>query len=154
MVIAGAGPTEKELRKQTARQSIENVHFLGFVSDETRAALLETCVGVVFPSHLRSEAFGVALIEGALYGKPLISTELGTGTSHVNIDQKTGIVVPPGNVPALTGAMSFLFQNPDAALKMGIQARLRYEQFFSGKIIANKYVELYQMLAINNQVSN
>ena len=60
---------------------------------------------LVFPSLYRSEAFGVSLLEGAMYGLPLISTELNTGTTFVNKEGVTGLVVPPGDVEAGRGAL-------------------------------------------------
>ena len=60
-------------------------------------ALLALSYAILFPSHLRSEAFGISLLEGAMFGKPLISSEIGTGTTYINIDGKTGVVVPPSD---------------------------------------------------------
>jgi rhamnosyl/mannosyltransferase len=82
---------------------------LGFLPDEDKVALLELCYSVIFPSHLRSEAFGISLLEGAMYGMPLISSEIGTGTTYINIDGETGIVVPPSEPDALRQALDFLW---------------------------------------------
>jgi len=62
----------------------------------------------VFPSYLRSEAFGISLLEDAMYGKPMISREIGTGTTYINIGGETGLVVPPSDSMALRQAMSYL----------------------------------------------
>ena len=69
VVIAGSGPVEQELHTHAEKLNLKNVHFVGKVSEEDKVALLSTCYGVVFPSHLRSEAFGISLLEGAMYGK-------------------------------------------------------------------------------------
>ncbi len=95
VVLVGIGALEKELKKQVQRLNLRNTHFLGTLPDQDKCALLELCLGVVFPSHLRSEAFGITLVEGAMYGKPLISSEIGTGTTYINIDNETGLVAPP-----------------------------------------------------------
>jgi len=65
VVIVGSGPTESELREQASAGDINNVIFAGSVDDETKVALFKQAKGVVFPSYLRSEAFGVTLLEGA-----------------------------------------------------------------------------------------
>jgi glycosyltransferase involved in cell wall biosynthesis len=110
IVIVGAGPVESALKEQAAKLGVSNIHFVGLIPEEDKVALLELCYSVIFPSHLRSEAFGVSLLEGAMYGKPLISSEIGTGTTYINIDKETGIVVPPSDPAALRQAMDYLWE--------------------------------------------
>jgi len=62
------------------------------------------------PSIAKSEAFGLVLLEAMAWGKPVISTELGTGTSFVNQDGITGFVVPPKNSQVLAQAIKKLFR--------------------------------------------
>jgi rhamnosyl/mannosyltransferase len=109
-------------------------------------ALFKLARAVVFPSYLRSEAFGVALLEGAMYGRPLISTEVGSGTSHVNVDGETGYVVTPGSAKALRHAMDQLHFRPDVASLMGARARRRYEQLFTGALMGRRYARVYEDL--------
>ncbi len=148
IVIVGAGPLEQELREQAARLGLHHVQFLGRLAEEDKIALLQLCSGVVFPSHLRSEAFGISLLEGAMYGKPMISSEIGTGTSYINIHGETGLVVPPSNPAAFREAMRTLWDNPEQAQEMGRKAGQRYEQLFSsehmGQQIAQLYIELLE----------
>jgi len=146
IVILGAGPVEAELKARAAKLGINNIHFLGFLPDEDKVALLELCCAVVFPSHLRSEAFGISLLEGAMYGKPLISSEIGTGTTYINIDKETGIVVPPSEPAALRQAMDFLWNNPEEAATMGQRAEARYWKLFTAEQMAESYVALYKEL--------
>ena len=39
----------------------------------------------------------LSLLEGAMYGKPLISCEIGTGTSYININGETGFILSGDN---------------------------------------------------------
>ncbi len=147
VVIAGSGPTERDLRAQVERLGIQdNVHFAGYVPDAEKVALLRLARGVVFPSYLRSEAFGVGLLEGAMYGRPLVSTEVGSGTSHVNVDGETGLVVAPGSASALRRAMDQLHHRPELARRMGRNARGRYEKLFTGELMGLRYAEIYRDL--------
>ncbi len=59
----------------------------------------------VLPSIDRGEAFGLVAIEAMACGTPIITTELGTGTSFHNINGVTGKVVPPKNSEALSDAI-------------------------------------------------
>jgi rhamnosyl/mannosyltransferase len=146
IVIVGAGPIESELKAEATHLGLSNVHFLGYQSDEDKVALLTLSYAVVFPSHLRSEAFGVSLLEGAMYGKPLISSEIGTGTSYINIADETGLVVPPSDPLALREAMTYLWEHPKQAADMGQQAELRYKKYFTADRMVKSYVDLYQEL--------
>ena len=143
IVIVGAGPIEQELYEQANKLGLRNIHFLGYQSDEDKVALLTLCYAVVFPSHLRSEAFGVSLLEGAMYGKPLISSEIGTGTTFINIADETGIVIPPSDPKALRQAMTYLWEHPEQAVEMGKRAERRYWQFFTADQMVKSYIELY-----------
>lgn len=146
VVIVGAGPVENDLKAQAQRLGLTNVVFLGAVSDEDKIALLELCRAVVFPSHLRSEAFGVTLLEGAMHGRPLISSEIGTGSSYVNVDGVTGIVVPPSDPAALRVAMHTLSTNHELASQMGLRARIRFETLFTARQMGEAYVALYERI--------
>lgn len=151
IVIAGSGPIERELREQALRLRLDNVHFTGYIPDEEKVALLRNARGVVFPSYLRSEAFGVTLLEGSMFGKPLISTEVGSGTSHVNVDGKTGFVVMPGSASALRDAMDRLHNLPDLAAHMGRNARQRFQDLFTGALMGARYASAYQRLARSSE---
>ena len=146
VVIVGAGPTENELKEQVLRLGLKNVVFLGFLSDDDKVALLKLCFAIVFPSHLRSEAFGISLLEGAMYGKPMISSEIGTGTSFINIHNETGLVVKPGDSDALRQAMLQLWSNPEMACLMGEKAQQRFQKYFTADEMVRDYVALYKQL--------
>jgi rhamnosyl/mannosyltransferase len=147
VVIVGAGPIEQELKQHAARLNLgDNVIFAGAVDEEDKVALLKLCFALAFPSHLRSEAFGISLLEGAMYGKPMISSEIGTGTTYINIDQDTGLVVPPSDVGAFDKAMRALWENPQLAAEMGRRAEQRYWGLFTAEKMAEDYAALYRSL--------
>jgi rhamnosyl/mannosyltransferase len=145
-VFVGAGPIEFELKVKAQSLGLKNITFLGQVSEVDKVALLNLSYAVVFPSHLRSEAFGISLLEGAMYGKPMISSEIGTGTSFINSDQETGIVVPPSSPKDLHAAMSYLWNNPKVAERMGQKALARYEKLFTADKMCQSYKALYERL--------
>ena len=147
IVIAGSGPEDMALRRLAEERGTRNVCFVGQVSDEEKVALLKGCLALVLPSHLRSEAFGMVLVEASIYGKPLISCDIGTGTSFVNEGGKTGVVVPPQSPRALTDAMNLILRDPDLAASMGEAARARYLQFFSVEALGRAYAALYREVA-------
>lgn len=146
VVIVGAGPIEDDIKAHAKSLGVSNIHFIGHVPNEDKVALLVLCYAVLFPSHLRAEAFGISLLEGAMYGKPLISSEIGTGTTYINIDKETGLVVGPSDPVSLRNAMDYLWSHPEEAAQMGRRAESRYQKLFTAKKMVNSYVSLYEML--------
>ncbi|MBY0411672.1 MAG: glycosyltransferase, partial [Burkholderiaceae bacterium] len=146
VVIAGAGPEAASLQALAQQRGAKRVHFVGHITDEDKSALLQLCAGFVFPSHLRSEAFGMSLVEASMYSRPMISCEIGTGTSYVNLHGVTGLTVPPEDPVALRMAMQQLLNNPEQSQAMGRAARLRYEENFTGQRMAQSYLQVYRQL--------
>ena len=149
IVIAGKGPMEKKLKEEAEQSGLKNVLFVGQISDEDKIALLQLARLVILPSHLRSEAFGISLLEAMMMGKPLISCEIGTGTSYVNRHEETGLVTPPENPDALRQAMEVLLNNPELAAQYGRAARARFDAMFTAEAMGKAYVEKYREIAGN-----
>jgi rhamnosyl/mannosyltransferase len=143
VVIAGAGSDKPYAKRQRIGSQFGNVIYTDAVSEADKAALLHLCRAVVLPSALRSEAFGIVLLEGAMHSKPLICCELGTGTTYVNVDGVTGLAVPPGDAVALRDAMRRLNADPEQARRYGRNARKRYLELFTAQRMASAYAGLY-----------
>lgn len=143
IIVAGAGPEYKRLQRLAQEVGARTIIFSGQVSNCEKVSLLQRCLALVLPSHLRSEAYGMVLVEAAMFHRPMISCEIGTGTSFVNMHEETGLVVEPGNPLALARAMNALLHEPDLANHFGAAARQRYERMFSGAALGKAYAELY-----------
>jgi glycosyltransferase involved in cell wall biosynthesis len=150
IVIAGSGPEEVSLQRLAKNLELTNVIFSGQVSDAEKLALMRHCRVVVLPSHLRSEAYGMVLVEASLNSKPMISCEIGTGTSFINLHDETGLVVAPGAPFKLANAVNTLLGDADLALRYGLAARKRYEEHFSGEALGQAYSALYRKLLGSN----
>lgn len=147
IVIAGTGPEQERLQGQIAENRIDNVELLGHVSDEDKMCLLRLCRAFVFPSHLRSEAFGMSLVEAAMCGKPMVSCDIGTGTTYINQGGVTGWTVPPDDALKLREAMQRLLSEPNQAQAMGRAARERFESLFTASRMASEYRAVYRDVA-------
>lgn len=79
-----------------------------------------------------------------MFGKPMISADIGTGTSFINEHEHTGIVVKPGDSVDLRQAMDMLQQQAQLASDMGKAARERYERLFTGDMMGERYARLYR----------
>lgn len=146
IVIAGSGPYDESLKRLNQQLGNSNVIFAGQVSDAEKVALIKQCRALVLPSHLRSEAYGMVLVEAAMFGRPMVSCEIGSGTSYVNAHEETGLVVPPENPGAMAQALNTLLADTGLAERYGQGARARYDKLFSGPALGQAYTDLYRSL--------
>jgi glycosyltransferase involved in cell wall biosynthesis len=143
IVIAGGGPLQDQLEALIVQHQLWHVHVLGRVSEADKIALLSLCNMVILPSENRAEAFGVSLLEGMIFRKPLISTELGTGTSFVNVHGVTGFVIPPHQAEPLAEKINFLHEHSHEAREMGEAAYTRFINEFQSATMGARYFKLY-----------
>ena len=146
IIIIGKGPLYEHLNQRINDEKIENVKLLGYVEEELMIDYVKNCSFLVLPSISPAEAFGQVLLEASFFSKPMISTELGTGTSYVNKHNETGFVIEPNNSNALAEAMNTLFNNDELRLKMGESANNRLKTIFTEDFQGHKYDEIYKSL--------
>ena len=147
LVIIGQGPEEKSLKIKVERLKLGNrVFFLPFQDEATLINFYKGANLFVLPSIFKSEAFGLVLIEAMACGKPVISTELGTGTSFSNQDGITGFVVPPKNSQALAQAIKKILENKKMAQELGQNASKRVSEELSLEKMLEKISRVYKSI--------
>lgn len=145
LLVIGEGMMEAEWRSQSSACGLDDrITFLGELSDAEKLVVLYTADLFVLPSTNHAEAFGIVLIEAMACGLPLISTELGTGTSFVNQNEQTGLVVPPNDVAAMAAAINRLLADDNLRCRMGKAALTRAQSEFNVTIMAARMLDLYQ----------
>ncbi|NLL37748.1 MAG: glycosyltransferase [Fretibacterium sp.] len=146
LILVGRGEKEAELKEQAAALGLEGrMLFLDHLPDELYPAIYHTADLFVLPSAYRSEAFGIVSLEAMAAGLPLVTTELGTGTSFYNVDGETGFVVPPMDPDALAEAINKLLTDRELASQMGLAARKRVDDFDLSRMLRS-YLDLYEEL--------
>lgn len=146
-VLAGGDATVRRADLEALARELgvaDRVHFVGEQSDEELHALRHAADVFALPSVERSEAFGIVQVEAQAAGLPVVCTELGTGTSYVTQHGRTGIVVPPDDVPALARALSILLANPDLARALGAAGRARAEREFGAARMLDRIEAVYE----------
>jgi len=145
-VIVGQGDQHDALKAQAANLKLKNLHFVDDVTNEEKRHIMRAAYGFVFPSHLRSEAFGIVLAEAAQQGTPMITCEIGTGTSYVNQHEETGLVVEPNDAKSFGDALDIFWNQPDKVESWGRGALKRYHDNFTAKSMSKKYLDCYDAL--------
>ena len=126
LLVIGSGPMESEWRSQVTTLGLgERITFLGDCSDDEVLAALHAATVFVLPSTNRAEAFGIVQLEAMACGLPVVCTELGTGTSYVNVDGETGFVVPPDDPPALAATLTRILRDDTLRRRLGAAALAR-----------------------------
>lgn len=144
LLLVGAGPEEASLRAQARRLGMESrVAFLGQVAERLLPSYYQSSQVFVLPSCLRAEAFGLVQVEAMACGLPVVSTQLGTGTSFVNRHGITGLVVPPADPAALAGAINRILGDVVMRESMGRAARERAEAEFTVERMVERVAATY-----------
>jgi len=104
------------------------IAFHGVVKDAFLRGLYQACDIVVTPS--RFESFGLMLVEGMMFGKPVIGCRAG-GMLEVVEDEKTGLLAEPGDLDSLEACLNRLIEDAELRARLGKAGRARYEKYFT-----------------------
>jgi glycosyltransferase involved in cell wall biosynthesis len=138
LLIAGAGPDEANLRAMAP----PSVQFLGARGDMPE--LMNAADALVLSSAV--EGLPMVLLEAAASALPCVAAEVG-GVAEAVLPERTGFLVPPGDVEALSGAMARL-----AALREEERSALSHEARayaiarFDLSAVVEQWEHLYQAL--------
>lgn len=142
LLLFGRGPLVPEVEAAIAAQGLSgNVRLAGFRDDLARwMGCLDL---VVHPAEM--EGLGVSLLQAAAAGVPIIASRAG-GMPEVVEDRVNGLLVEPGDVPGLTGAMQRLLGDGGLRAEMGRQGRARIDAEFSPEVMVEGNLEVYRRL--------
>ena len=146
--IVGGGPELGELQQlATALGITDKVTFDGVVTNERIAELFRQCDALVLPAVVTetgdTEGLGVVLIEAMGYGKPVIASAAG-GIVDIVKDNDTGLLVPPGDVPALASAIRRAMDDPDEMTRLAARGTTFADQAFGWPAIVGQLMSVYE----------
>lgn len=133
VLIGGKGELLDTLKAQARSLGVEHkVKFLGRVEDEDLPGYYGAADVFCLPSLMRSEAFGLVMVEAMSYRKPVVATCIpGSGVTWVNVHGETGLNAKPGDPKDLARTLNELLGDPERARALGAGGRRRFEQNFT-----------------------
>jgi len=142
--IVGGGADQSVLRDLAAQLGVaEDIRFLGplpraEVAERYRAADLFT-----LPSS--AEAFGNVFAEALASGLPIVGSATG-GIPDLVEHGSNGLLVPPGDVHALAGAIRYLADDPDLRVEMALRNRVKAEATLEWAQATRRYLSIYEAI--------
>ena len=127
LILAGDGPEHGALRTLAEELRLGGrVHFPGRVDHSRALGLFKGCAFFVLPS--RHEPFGIVNLEAMAAGKAVLATRVG-GVPEVVLEDRTGMLVPGDDAPALAAALRALAADPARCEQLGAAGQRRARQF-------------------------
>lgn len=121
LLLAGDGEDRASLEALGANLGLsDRVSFLGRLAPDAIPAFMGGLSVFAMPSH--AESFGVAALEAAACGVPVVASRVG-GVPEVVKHEETGLLVPPGDPAALADALGRVLADPGLAARMGAAGR-------------------------------
>lgn len=143
--IIGEGPERVQLEELARALGIHaRVAFRGRKDRRAVAQAMQNCAVFALPS--RYEGLGCVYLEAMACGKPVIGCA-GQGIEEIVQDGRNGMLIPPGDDPALSKRLLTLLQDGSMRQRLGVAARETIVQGYTLEHQANKLAELYRECA-------
>lgn len=148
LIMCGANPQDRAY-EQSVYQRVENsplrsqVTLTGFVSGETKAALLQAANLFVLPSYY--ENFGIAVAEAMLAGLPVVISD----QVHIweTIQQTQSGWICHCDIDSLATQLRDALKSPEACIQRGQNAQRCAQENYSWDAIAEQAIAIYHRLS-------
>lgn len=141
--VGSDGPETTELRQRYAGDV--RIEWLGRISDREKIARLSAADVFCAPS-LGGESFGVVLIEAMAAGTAVVASDL-PGYANVARAGRDALLVPPGDVHALAGALRQVLADDELSAGLVASGEQRAAEF-SMQRLAEVYLSAYERVAV------
>ncbi|GAQ94583.1 glycosyltransferase [Thermodesulfovibrio aggregans] len=144
LLIVGDGPSKPRILKEVENLNLNNkVIFTGFIDDPSEV-LAFADIFVMSPWPI-SEGLPQSLLQAFAAGVPAVATCVGS-IPEVLIDNKTGLLIKPGDYRAMADSIIKMLYNYKWALELALQGKKIVEEKYSEKVMISKLENLYKEL--------
>lgn len=141
LIVVGPGTPDKDSYRVLGEHSLQDVEFVGGVSQDDLARYYKTADIFCSPATGK-ESFGIVLLEAMASGTPIVASRL-DGYATVMEDGMHGLMVPPKDDQALAAAIRHMIQDPQMRAAMGAFGERRaYE--FRWEHVAKQVMDYYE----------
>ena len=141
--IAGEGEDRAALENQAAQSGVaDRVRFLGWCDDVS--ALLKAADILVCPSRI--EPLGNVVIEAWAHEVPVVASDI-AGPGWLIARDKTGLLIPVEDAPALAAAARRLIGDSSLATRLAAAGKREYQARFTEAAVVRRYIKLFEQVA-------
>lgn len=149
ILIAGEGEQTEQLHSYVKERNLENIVFLGRITEGEKQFLMKNCYALVLPSANRAEAYGLVLLEAMRVGAPIITSDIESGMAFINIHNHTGLHFGERVNLELGDCFDILDNNLEKRNIMSMNAKKRFDTTFSFDKFLCAYENLYRKVLKN-----
>ena len=140
-VLAGDGEVEETRRRAAELGLADRIDVPGWVSAARASALLAEADILVLASH--AENMPMSVLEALAHGVAVVTTPVGT-TPEILEDGVSALLVPPGDVPALEGALVTLIDRPLLRAEIAAAGHGVFSRLLDIALAADRLTALYR----------
>lgn len=131
-LFAGGNHEVERFKKAIEDNKISDiVEYIGWTQDKEKDSYFRACDYFILPTY--EEAMPMTMLEAFSYGKPVISTPVGS-IPEILEHNYNGLMFEPGDMPVLKGLITEVINNPSLTDRLGKNALLKATEFYPSAI--------------------
>ena len=142
LIVVGPGKPDDESYRIMSERNLQDVMFVGKVSDHERARYFKSAHIYCSPATGR-ESFRIVLLEAMASGTPVVATDI-EGYASVVSHGDDGLLVPPKKEEELADAIVTLLRDPGLRTRLAASGAARADEFRWERVAA-RVIDYYQL---------
>ncbi len=127
LLVAGSGKPDADSLRIISERNLQDVVFLGRVSDEDKFRYYKTADIYCAPATGK-ESFGIVLLEAMAAGAPIVASAI-EGYSSVITHGREGFLTPPKDEDALADAIATLLMDPQLRRRLSAAGTMNVQDY-------------------------